>query len=142
MAYLTPEQLEKFKNQIKHVIEQLPELKENMNSAEDWNELNDWLRNFAMAFHLVSDLCEIALEIISEMWPLTEAEQDDMIVKALDDLITLPFVLEPFDGMAIRYIVTSVRKMFKTKGYIPRDIKRQVAIQEAISMYKGEIKNE
>jgi hypothetical protein len=99
------ETLDQLKKMLDEIIKSIPNLKENIDEFSDWNSPSEWIRNATQITELLTKLI-VAVKWIKETVggiDFTDDELLDAATQKLDDLIVLPFYLEPFDGVAIKF---------------------------------------
>jgi len=87
-----------------------------MNEFNEWNSISDIKRNFHIIFNLGTDISMLVAEAATMMSEdITEEDVKNLIIKIIDDMIKLPFILDKvinLDGAIIAFIVDKVFEKF------------------------------
>jgi hypothetical protein len=98
------EKIKELETLISGILKYIPEIKESLDDAKDWDSPAEWIRNIGIVRELFTKIL-LAAKLAKETIDINDADLIDMITKKLDDVIKLPIYLEPFDGFAIKMLL-------------------------------------
>jgi len=104
----TKEDLERIKELLAKVFEELVEAKELMDEVSDWDTPEEWLRNTEKVKELFELIASVGNDIKEFLGGVTDEELVELLAEYLDEMIKLPIYLEPFDKFAFKMILSYV----------------------------------
>jgi hypothetical protein len=115
----TKDDLERIKELIKKVFDELVEAKELMDEVSDWDTPEEWLRNTAKVKELMELIASVGNDIQAFLGTVTDEELVELLAEYLDELIKLPIYLEPFDKFAFKmilaYVLNKIRENYPSE---------------------------
>lgn len=132
--------LKEISTMIKEIIAELKLMRPYMDNITDWDTAEERQRNFDLLGDFFEESCQI-VEVVKDLFSLSDDEILDMLAKALDAAIPLPWYVEPYDDKLFRFGLGIVWSRIKDKIMPSDEVKAIVALKASAMSGPAETKD-